>query len=160
MKCQREFERHPLQLYLKDQKANHARNLEFYWRDPPPAYMRWEFMTSGEKKLWTQHELCDPSVFTLCGDKCPPAPPLRRSSWERPTACLRPHPPGPAQPARARRRLPPARARAPCRWPVTVRRLLACPCIWRRDFRHAHPVLSPCHGVLSGCPPVPAVSAD
>jgi hypothetical protein len=36
--------------------------------DPPPAYMRWEFMTSGEKKLWTQHELCDPSVFTLCGD--------------------------------------------------------------------------------------------
>ncbi len=78
MKCQREFERQPLQLYLKAQKANHARNLEFYWRDPPPANLRWEFMTSGEKKLWTQHELCDPSAFTLCGDKCLPAQGRRR----------------------------------------------------------------------------------
>jgi hypothetical protein len=37
LKCQREFERQPFQLYLKDQKANLARDPEFYWRDPPTA---------------------------------------------------------------------------------------------------------------------------
>jgi len=39
-----------MQLYLKDVKANLARDPEFYRRRPAPAFMRREFLDSGEKK--------------------------------------------------------------------------------------------------------------
>ena len=50
LKVQRKFERQPFQLFLKDQKANLAKDPDFYRRDPPPAYMRREFLTTPEKK--------------------------------------------------------------------------------------------------------------
>jgi hypothetical protein len=49
-KCKKDFENSPMQLYLKDVKANLARDPEFYRRQPAPAFMRREFLDSWEKK--------------------------------------------------------------------------------------------------------------
>ncbi len=46
-KCKKDFENSPMQLYLKDVKANLARDPEFYRRRP--AFMQREFLDSGEK---------------------------------------------------------------------------------------------------------------
>jgi len=49
-KRKKDFENSPMQLYLKDVKANLARDPEFYQRRPAPAFMRREFLDSGQKK--------------------------------------------------------------------------------------------------------------
>ncbi len=51
-KCKKDFENSPMQLYLKPQgcESNLARDPEFYRRRPATAFMRREFLDSGEKK--------------------------------------------------------------------------------------------------------------
>ena len=49
LKCQQDFEREPMQLFLKDVQANIARDPEFYRRKPAPAHMRREFLSSTGK---------------------------------------------------------------------------------------------------------------
>ena len=49
LKCQQDFEREPMQLFLKDVQANIARDPEFYRRKPAPAHMRREFLSSTSK---------------------------------------------------------------------------------------------------------------
>lgn len=63
LKRKREFENQPLQLYLKDMKENLARDPQFYWRKPEPAYMRREFLTSAEKKALDAAQTVWPKRF-------------------------------------------------------------------------------------------------
>jgi hypothetical protein len=63
LKRKQEFENQPFQLYLKDLKANLARDPQFYSRKPAPAYMRREFLTSGEKKALDAARVVWPKRF-------------------------------------------------------------------------------------------------
>lgn len=63
LKIQQKFERQPFQLFLKNQKANLAKDPDFYRRDPPPAYMRREFLTRPEKKALDAARVVWPKRF-------------------------------------------------------------------------------------------------
>ena len=51
LKCKKDYENSPMQLYLKDVQANIARDPDFYRRKPAPAHMRREFLSNSDKEL-------------------------------------------------------------------------------------------------------------